>query len=868
MTAVTQQIPNFIQGISDQPDELKNIGQLRKCINGYPDLVSGLVKRNGIKWTGNLDVTQDGKWFHIEKENPELGEELYLCNIAENGRVSVWDVLQEPAQEMEVCYSNDPQFRRMHRTLSNPDTRIDESKIACDLPGAHAKGPEDYFVHTERSQIQTVTVNDYTFVTNRTIKPEMVRTKNNPEYYECFIEVYNLQYGRNYVFALYNLDQTQIGEDVNWGAPTTSTGRMSIDACIDAWITALDGMALPATMTYEKVGSGLYINCDTPFVASTTEDDIVNVLSPSIDGLDQTIDAEDREYWSLVTNVSNLPRTAPQGYIVKVINSTAQEDDYFLEYQSGGQVGSGSWVEIAAPNIYNEIDVGTVPHQIIRNRVVDGNGNLQKIRFIVSPIDYEPRRAGDYLTNGNASFLPQIKNPDEEDDKIFGRPINNVMFYRNRLIFLSDENIILSQAGDLFNFWNETNLGFNESDPIDLNCSTNATAVLNAGIVTNSGLVLFSPSTQFLFATDSDILSAKTAKTNVLAAYDFNPETEPFKMGANIGFFSNSGPNSILFQMSDTLREGEPTVVEQSEVISQSLPPDLDIICAAKEVGLVLAGKLDSDEVWIFKYFFDGQSLIQSAWFNWTLPGTLVYHWKTNDVLYTIQKDKKSGNLSISKHTQTDRLEAGPPTNLPYYIYLDEWLEVKSADMTLSSGNTTFTIPYTPNTDLTMYAYSLGSDQFRGRAAVPTNISGTTITLPGDWKSSGDTLAFGYNYTSVFEFPDNYKKEKSSTNTTKADTSATLTIHRCKFNLGLASYGEFKLERFGKDSYTIPYEMRPMDSYRANLPSIEVSPIITVPIYEKNRNYTLTLESSYPGPLFLYSMVWEGDMSNNFYNRV
>ena len=112
-------------------------------------------------------------------------------------------------------------------------------------------------------------------------------------------------------------------------------------------------------------------------------------------------------------------------------------------------------------------------------------------------------------------------------------------------------------------------------------------------------------------------------------------------------FFSNSGPNSILFQMSDTLREGEPTVVEQSEVISQSLPPDLDIITAAKEVGLVIAGKLDSSEVWLFKYFFDGQSLIQSAWFSWTLPGDLVYHWKTDDIYYTVQKDKKSGNLSI-----------------------------------------------------------------------------------------------------------------------------------------------------------------------------------------------------------------------------
>jgi hypothetical protein len=861
MSSVTQQIPNFIQGISDQPDELKNPGQLRKCVNGYPDLVSGLVKRNGIKWIGNLDVTQDGSWFHIEKESPELGQELYVGTISRTGRVSVWNAFT--GAEMDVCYSNEPQFRKRHRTLENPATRINEDDLTCHVPGSSG-GNEGYFVHEQDSEIQTITVNDYTFVTNRLIKPEMVRTKNNPEYYEAFIEVYNLQFGRSYVWAIYDLDEEQIGEDILFQTPTTSGGNtMSIDEVIEGWIEDLEAMdGLPDSMTWEKVGSGLYLNADVPFVVSSTEDDIVNVLSPSIDDLDQSIPADDRRYYSLVTNVSNLPRIAPQGYIVKVINSTADEDDYYLRYQAGGNQGSGSWEEIAAPQCYNEIDIDTMPHQIIRNRVVDENDNLVNIRFIVSPIDYEPRRAGDYNTNGNPSFLPQ----DEDTEK--GRPINNVLFYRNRLVFLSDENIILSQAGDLFNWFNETNLGFTESDPIDLNCSTNSTAVLNAGIVTNSGLVLFSPGNQFLFTTDSDLLSAKTAKTNVLAAYDFNIKTHPFKMGANIGFFSDSGPNSILFQMSDTLREGEPTVVEQSEVISQSLPPGLDIISAAKEVGLVLAGKKDYDQVWIFKYFFDGQKLIQAAWFNWTLPGTLVYHWKTNDVYYTVQKDKVSGNLTLAKHSQTDRLEALP---LPYYIYLDEWITVTPDDMTVSNGQTTFTLPYDPNPNLTMYAYSLANDEFKGRAATPASIDGRTVTLDGDWRFSNTefaNFAFGYTYGSSFEFPDNYQKTQSSTGTTKSDTNASLTIHRCKFNLGLESFCEFKLERFGKDTYVLPYVARPMDEYQANLPAIKQDVIVTVPIYEKNRNYKLQLNSDYPGPLFLFSMVWEGDMTNNFYRRV
>ena len=134
----------------------------------------------------------------------------------------------------------------------------------------------------------------------------------------------------------------------------------------------------------------------------------------------------------------------------------------------------------------------------------------------------------------------------------------------------------------------------------------------------------------------------------------------------------------------------------------------------------------------------------------------------------------------------------------------------------------------------------------------------------GDWKSEGDSLTLAIHIS--LWFPDNYMKQRNSSNTTKADTSTSLTIHRCKFYLGLSSM-KFKLNRAGKDNY-VSLRSKPMDAYGANNPAIQRDDIITVPIYEKNRNYTLSLESSYPGPLFLYSMVWEGDMTNNFYNRV
>ena len=80
MTSISQIIPTYATGgISDQPDELKKPGQVRDCVNAFPDLIGGLSKRNGLELelvqglnnncTNNL-VGVNGSWFHFTRENP------------------------------------------------------------------------------------------------------------------------------------------------------------------------------------------------------------------------------------------------------------------------------------------------------------------------------------------------------------------------------------------------------------------------------------------------------------------------------------------------------------------------------------------------------------------------------------------------------------------------------------------------------------------------------------------------------------------------------------------------------------------------------------------------------------------------------
>ena len=54
MAAVTQTISNYLSGVSKQSDSKKRPGQVRECLNGFPDVTLGLTKRPGFKVISKL----------------------------------------------------------------------------------------------------------------------------------------------------------------------------------------------------------------------------------------------------------------------------------------------------------------------------------------------------------------------------------------------------------------------------------------------------------------------------------------------------------------------------------------------------------------------------------------------------------------------------------------------------------------------------------------------------------------------------------------------------------------------------------------------------------------------------------------------
>ena len=102
MPAVNQRIPNFLGGVSQQPDFIKFPGQLRTCHNALPDVTFGLVKRPAGEYVGKLaDAEDGGQWFDIIRDD----DNKYIVQITSGNtpEIIVWDLSDGSKQTVNVA---------------------------------------------------------------------------------------------------------------------------------------------------------------------------------------------------------------------------------------------------------------------------------------------------------------------------------------------------------------------------------------------------------------------------------------------------------------------------------------------------------------------------------------------------------------------------------------------------------------------------------------------------------------------------------------------------------------------------------------------------------------------------------------------
>jgi len=172
MASITQHIPNYVLGMSEQPDELKTPGQVVDLNNALPDVTLGCTKRPGTDLVKVITPAASGKWFDIYRAD----DESYLGQVATDGSVKVW------------------------RTSDGVEIPVDYGNVA-------GSGVATYLAHTNSEEIQPFGLNETVLFCNREKVVAMKTTsltKTKVAVNEAFISLRTIAYGKQYALDIFD----------------------------------------------------------------------------------------------------------------------------------------------------------------------------------------------------------------------------------------------------------------------------------------------------------------------------------------------------------------------------------------------------------------------------------------------------------------------------------------------------------------------------------------------------------------------------------------------------------------------------------------------------------------------------------------
>ena len=870
MPAVTQRIDSYLGGVSKQSDDKKFPGQVRECLNGYPDPTFGLTKRPGFKWISNLGTgtTYDtSKWFYIARTSTE--KYIGCIKPAPNGGtgdIDIWNAT---------------------------------TGAACTV--TYGTGAQAYLTGS-RLNYDILTVQDTSIISNNLITVAKIADPTFNTTRKATLLLEGSSISTTYTITI---DSTTI--------TVTTDSDDSYDDTLTKLKTAIDNEGISG-LTVTKYPSILHLTSNSSFTITAKGGDFNDRLTYFQDQVD---------------NISQLPVESFNGHIVKIIN-TAQtaKDTYWVKFVAyDGTSGPGYWDETVDPGKSVGLDNTTMPHELI---------NTSANTFVFQKITWDERKAGDDVTNKHPSFV--------------GLKIQQAFFHNNRLGFLSEDNVSMSQSKDFYNFYHTSAQTQTDADPVDLNCSTIRPAALHGVIPTNQGLALFSKNQQFLMSAADGILTPTTTSIRTISNYEMDTEVDPVDMGTNINFLSKTPGYTRIFGMVTRGQEENPQVLDIGKVVNEWVPPTVDTFIASPQNQFLAMSAQSSDKVYFYRTYSDGKETLVEAWFNWQLPGNVQTIAVDSDDFYAVTKQGNQFTLSKASLSQSpeDAIivnNDGQKINPCIDLYSTARNAANNATVVYDSTNefSKCYIPWSNVSGLTPVIIIKGTTAtgqfiesgFTTTPEVITNDGDPYFKVPKkDLSGNASDVIVGWKYDLDIILPRTYFRTDKDQKIT--DYTANLTVARMKFSVGLSGVMGFKLKstgvrqgsktytgdgtitdfswteedisyidrdeikvtvdnvvqqssafsflsdtsiRFGtapKDGAAIViyidewYNLSPVqqaNSYLANDIALSAQSVFTLPIHQKTDNFQLRLFNDSPFPVSLNSMMWEGNYSPRFYTR-
>lgn len=372
------------------------------------------------------------------------------------------------------------------------------------------------------------------------------------------------------------------------------TGAVTFTANKDSTLSAASDLstAINANALYsaKRVGSILRISH-------------ANQLTFSIETGDSYGNQASRSWKSSLPKIADLPADM-NGFSeeeVGTIAITGTDTDNFTNYYL--KWADDKWKETVAFGQEEALTNTTLPAKLVQ---VDDD------TFELSWIDWESRYKGDSDSAPSPSFV--------------GSTLSNVFFFKNRLGFTSEDNVILSESGEYYNFYPTTVMEILDSDPIDAGVDSDTVSIIRNVNATAGALTVWADNAQFLLS-GGEILSPATTRIAQTSSYTAYNTLKPMVVDNEIIFFNKLGSwLDVLSYNPASLQADKSSAESIAAHVPNYLPSTIDSACTSPAHNLVfLFGGSQPNTIYAYKYYIIGGERKISAWFKWVFDFSAFY---------------------------------------------------------------------------------------------------------------------------------------------------------------------------------------------------------------------------------------------------
>lgn len=677
-------------------------------------------------------------------------------------------------------------------------------------------------------RFKAVTVADFTFILNTSVVTRKASNLAPNRPFEALVWVKQGSYGAKYTLAVAGQSHTYTVPNGSEPAHANSVTTDNIAAQLRNGIAGKLGSGWQVTL----YGSSIYIRRNDGAFFSIRSDDSIG------DNGVQVIAGK-------IQRFSNLPARAVNGFKVEITGDQSSSfDNYFVEYDTSN-TGSveGVWKESLKGGEEFRFNASTMPHALVR----EANGN-----FSFKVLDWAEREVGDLDSNPFPSFID--------------RRLNDIFFHRNRLGFVSDENIVFSRAGDYFNFFIGTATAVLDDDPIDVGVSHTKVSIIRHAIPFNKTLLLFSDQTQFQLGT-AEILTPNTISINQTTEYECSLRAKPVGAGRFIYFVTNRGSFSGLREYFVDNRTESEEANDITGHVPQYIPRGVfKLAVSSSEDVMVVLSDQTPNRLYVYKYFWGDQEKLQASWSYWELDeGDRILNCDFIESRLYLLIERNDG-----VHLEYIDIEAGAKDpDLGFHVHLDRLVtEAKLSSITYdsSANTTTINLPYKlrTNENIQIVTGKGGSKAsgviFEGFTRNDSNPSFTSLVLNGDWRD--EPFFVGRPYTFRYVFSQLNIKEESIGGGQLTIGEGRIQLR--KLNILYSKTGFFKaiVTPFRRDPYTYTFSGRVIGSGLNILGKVSIEEgKFGFPIGSKNDQVRIELENDTYLPCYFLSAEWEAFFS-------